>query len=241
MPIGSLSWVDIPEAHLAFSEAGDGTPLVCVHGWPFHKAKWAKVAERMKGTCRVPMPGLVDARATDCHPDARFDMNAQSSTLLAFADDLGLERFALMKYDRGGVFHDTARLDETFERRFVRSRMDDLGVLRGQLRYLRGVDWAVVDGLAEVRPRIAAPTLFLWGREHRIVPVEEGRKLPASFGRPAQFEEILSSCLLPYHERPEPFAARPLAFLEAPDRTPRKPPPTRTSRAVTRSGARRSD
>jgi haloalkane dehalogenase len=127
-------------------------------------------------------------------------------------------RFRAVRHSRitwGHVFHDPSHFDDDFMRRFVQPLAKDPQLLRGQLRYLRGVDWGVVDGLADVQARITAPTLFLWGREDRIFPVAEGRTLPASFRAPVTFEEDPASAFLPREEQPALFAARALAFLRA--------------------------
>ncbi len=225
------------------------------------------------------MPDLVGAGATVCRPHARYDMPAQDVTLLAFADTLGLDRFALLAHDTGAtiarllaaqapervsarvltntevpghrppriptyrwaaglpgaaaafrfalrfrafrtsrvtwgdVFHDPAHVDVNFETRFIDPLVDDPRLLQGQMRDPRGVDWGVVDDLATVQARITAPTLFLWGREDRIFPLSEGRRLPASFGGSVEFEEIPLARFLPHEEQPDAVATRALAFL----------------------------
>jgi pimeloyl-ACP methyl ester carboxylesterase len=61
-------------------------------------------------------------------------------------------------------------------------------------------------------PRIAVPTLVLWGESDRIVAPDYGRAYAAAIPG-ARFELIAGAGHHPALERPETFAARVLAFL----------------------------
>ncbi|MBS2019056.1 MAG: alpha/beta hydrolase [Deltaproteobacteria bacterium] len=72
-------------------------------------------------------------------------------------------------------------------------------------------------------PRVTAETLVLWGRDDRIAPVEQGRKLARELR--ARFE-VLECGRCPPDEDPPGFAAVIHAFLEKagpPSRTPAPP------------------
>jgi pimeloyl-ACP methyl ester carboxylesterase len=67
-------------------------------------------------------------------------------------------------------------------------------------------------------PRVAAPSLVVWGRRDALAPVEHGRKLSRELPR-ARFE-VLECGRSPAEELPEPFAKTVLAFLESPHASP---------------------
>ena len=49
--------------------------------------------------------------------------------------------------------------------------------LDGMLRYLRGIDWAVVDGLAALHTRLAMPVQLIWGADDPTFPVALARQM----------------------------------------------------------------
>lgn len=62
-------------------------------------------------------------------------------------------------------------------------------------------------------PEIAVPTLLLWGRQDRVVPLHVGRRLAAAL--PQASLEILDRCgHLPHEEHPADTLQRVLAFLD---------------------------
>ncbi len=62
-------------------------------------------------------------------------------------------------------------------------------------------------------PRVTAPTLVAWGRNHRAYSVEQGRRLARELGG-ARFE-VFDCGDSPAEERPEAFASIATAFLRA--------------------------
>jgi pimeloyl-ACP methyl ester carboxylesterase len=85
----------------------------------------------------------------------------------------------------------------------------------GMLRYLRGIEWDVVDRLRDDHARIAAPVLFLWGEDDRTFPVALGEKMAAQLGGPTRFERIPGASLMPHEERPDAVLRHCTPFLEA--------------------------
>lgn len=83
--------------------------------------------------------------------------------------------------------------------------------------------------LVALLPRVDAPTLVVWGRFDRALPVTHGRRLAREL-RHARFE-VLECGGSPPEEAPEAFADVVGAFLAAPPAKPRAPssPPPRKS------------
>lgn len=67
---------------LAWTEAGEGLPLVLVHGLPFHRGMWAPQMPVLGRKCRVFAPDLPGF--------GESDLSSSAPSLDAWADDLAL-------------------------------------------------------------------------------------------------------------------------------------------------------
>jgi pimeloyl-ACP methyl ester carboxylesterase len=105
----------------------------------------------------------------------------------------------------GGCFHDEALLDEGFVGRYLQPLIDDPRRVQGSIRYLRGLDWALVDGLADVHRMIRARVRFVYGGEDPTFPVAEARRCLGQF-RDAHLTTIDRARLLVQEERPDEVA-----------------------------------
>ena len=63
-----------------------------------------------------------------------------------------------------------------------------------------------------IESRIGAPTLVLWGREDRMIPVEEGRRLASRIAN-SRFAVVPDAGHLPQREQPERFSEEVRRFL----------------------------
>jgi pimeloyl-ACP methyl ester carboxylesterase len=84
----------------------------------------------------------------------------------------------------------------------------------GMLRYLRGIEWDVVDRMRQDHARITSPVLFLWGEDDHTFPVALGERMAAQLGGPTRFERIAQASLMPHEERPEVVLRHLAPFLE---------------------------
>jgi pimeloyl-ACP methyl ester carboxylesterase len=83
------------------AEAGEGPPLVLLHGWPQHWWCWRRVVAPLAERHRVIAPDLRGHGWTDAPPRG-YEKEALASDVLALLDALGLERVRLIGHDWGG-------------------------------------------------------------------------------------------------------------------------------------------
>jgi len=106
------------DIHLA--EAGDGPPLVLLHGWPQHWWAWRDLIPPLAERFRVLAPDLRGHGWTSA-PPGDYAKATFASDLIALLDAEGLDRVTLVAHDWGGYAAFLAALDhpERFERMVV--------------------------------------------------------------------------------------------------------------------------
>jgi len=96
----------IGETDLYVVTAGEGPPLLLLHGYPQTHLAWMLVAERLadRFTVIVPdLPGYGRSRGPEPDPDhVAYSKRAMAETLRVFMAGLGHESFFLAGHDRGG-------------------------------------------------------------------------------------------------------------------------------------------
>ncbi len=83
------------------AEAGEGLPLVLLHGWPQHWWMWRFVMPPLAERFRLIVPDLRGLGWSDA-PDGPYDKLTLAEDVLAILDELGVGRFRLMGHDWGG-------------------------------------------------------------------------------------------------------------------------------------------
>lgn len=126
---------------------------------------------------------------------------------------LGSAAFRRSGMGFGGCFVDRELIDGEFRRHFVEPLLRDPRRLDGVQRYLRGIDWALVDGFAERHARIRQPVLFVWGEDDPTFPVALGREMSRQLPRCEGFVSVTGARLLVHEERPEEVGRAAVAFL----------------------------
>ncbi|WP_329052812.1 alpha/beta hydrolase [Amycolatopsis sp. NBC_01488] len=84
-----------------YLRAGDGPPLVLLHGWPQTSHCWHQVLEPLAETHTVIAPDLRGYGRTD-KPRTGFDKRTMAADVAALTEHLGFERTAVAGHDRGG-------------------------------------------------------------------------------------------------------------------------------------------
>src|SRR5262245_16933312 len=95
----------IGEASYFFSQAGSGSPVLLLHGFPETHACWHKVAPRLTDTHLVIAPDLRGYGASEAPPGGPrgegYTKREMAEDLVELMAGLGHRRFAVVGHDRG--------------------------------------------------------------------------------------------------------------------------------------------
>ncbi len=98
--------LDTPEGSIFYRIAGDGPPLVLLHGYPQTSAMWHAVAPILARTYQVICPDLRGyGRSLKPQTDAThspYSKRAMAGDVLEVMNALGHDRFLIGAHDRGG-------------------------------------------------------------------------------------------------------------------------------------------
>src|SRR5215207_8029778 len=98
--------VSVLDSTMHYEEAGDGDPIVLLHGNPTSSFLWRKVIPGVAGEGRVLAPNLIGMGRSG-KPDIGYRFVEHARYLDAWFDALALERVTLVGHDWGGAlgFH----------------------------------------------------------------------------------------------------------------------------------------
>lgn len=97
-------FVDVSGLRLHCLQAGRGTPLVLLHGWPEWSHAWRPVMSWLADRFAVTAPdfrGFGESAKTSLAPSTDATPEQLAADTLALADALGLQRFGLVAHDVG--------------------------------------------------------------------------------------------------------------------------------------------
>jgi pimeloyl-ACP methyl ester carboxylesterase len=94
-------YVEVGGLRVHVAEAGEGQPLVLLHGWPQHWWCWRHVVPLLSGRFRLVMPDLRGHGWTDA-PRGGYDKEQLAADLLGTLDALELPQVGLVGHDWGG-------------------------------------------------------------------------------------------------------------------------------------------
>lgn len=103
-------FVDANGLRLHGLQAGHGTPLVLLHGWPEWSHAWRPVMTRLADRFAMTAPdfrGFGDSAKTSLAPSNDATPEQLAADTLALADALGLQRFGLVAHDVGSFVAQT--------------------------------------------------------------------------------------------------------------------------------------
>jgi pimeloyl-ACP methyl ester carboxylesterase len=109
--------VQVRGSRFHVAEAGEGEPLVLLHGWPQHWWAWRRVVPLLAPHARLIMPDLRGFGWSDAPPDG-YDKQSMADDVLVVLDRLGLQRVRIVGHDWGGwiAFLACMTAPERFER-----------------------------------------------------------------------------------------------------------------------------
>jgi pimeloyl-ACP methyl ester carboxylesterase len=92
---------DAGRLRVHYAEAGDGPPLLLLHGWPQHFWCWRRVVPELAADFRLICPDLRGFGWSDA-PGRGYDKDTFAADALALLDTLGLDRVGVIGHDWGG-------------------------------------------------------------------------------------------------------------------------------------------
>ena len=94
-------YVSVNGTRLHVAEAGEGPPVLLLHGWPQHWWVWRKVIPALASERRLICPDLRGFGWSDA-PTGRYEIQELADDILALLDELELEQVDLIGHDWGG-------------------------------------------------------------------------------------------------------------------------------------------
>jgi pimeloyl-ACP methyl ester carboxylesterase len=97
----SHHFVDVGGLRMHYAEAGEGDPLVMLHGWPQHWYQWRHQIPELAKHYRVICPDLRGFGWSDA-PRSGYDKETLAADIVKLLDVLELDRVKLIGHDWGG-------------------------------------------------------------------------------------------------------------------------------------------
>jgi pimeloyl-ACP methyl ester carboxylesterase len=95
-------FVDLPGLRVHVAEAGQGEPVLLLHGFAQHWWEWRKVIPGLAGRYRVICPDLRGAGWTGAPPSG-YTRDQMLADIVALLDALNVDRFHLICHDMGAL------------------------------------------------------------------------------------------------------------------------------------------
>lgn len=236
--------LQVDEAFISYEVAGEGRPLVLVHGLGASGRWWARNVRELRRHFTVY---VIDLIGFGWSGGQSFALEKASSYLAKWMDALRIPRASFVGHSMGGyIVADLAsdhpeRVDRVvlvdsaglpFARGYRRHVLNLLRALRyvsprfvpvslfdtlraGPHTIWRGVRQVLASDLTEKLERVQAPTLVVWGAGDTLIPVETGERLSGHL-RNGRFVRMERTGHNPMWERPEAFNRLVLEFLAVP-------------------------
>jgi pimeloyl-ACP methyl ester carboxylesterase len=96
--------IDLPTGRIRYREAGEGKPVVFVHGYLVDGRLWDGVVDRLSDRCRCLAPDWpIGAQQIAMKPDADLTPYGIAATIASFLEALDLEDVTIVGNDSGGA------------------------------------------------------------------------------------------------------------------------------------------
>ncbi|NHN49313.1 alpha/beta hydrolase [Halostella sp. JP-L12] len=94
--------VDDHDLSLTYRDAGEGAPILFLHGIPTWSFLWRQIAPPLAGEYRTIVPDLVGYGNSDRRDTFDRSIRAQEQAIADLVDQLGLDEFHVVGHDIGG-------------------------------------------------------------------------------------------------------------------------------------------
>lgn len=84
----------------------------------------------------------------------------------------------------------------------------------GAFKYLKGIDWKVVDSFRESHKKIMAKTLLIWGENDKTLPIKYAEKMTNQFNKDCKLIKVHGASLLPHEEKSKEVGNLIIEFLQ---------------------------
>ncbi len=96
--------IDLPAGRIRYREAGEGKPVVFIHGFLVDSRLWDGVVDRLSDRCRCIAPDWpIGAQQIAMKPDADLSPYGIAAIVDSFLEALGLEDVTIVGNDSGGA------------------------------------------------------------------------------------------------------------------------------------------
>lgn len=98
-----MQTISLPDTQLTVDVRGSGTPLLLVHGFPFHHGMWQSQLENLSRVCQVIAPDLRGFGSSEVPPpDSTLSMERFADDLAALLDHLVVDEVVYCGLSMGG-------------------------------------------------------------------------------------------------------------------------------------------
>lgn len=120
-----------------------------------------------------------------------------------FRKKLAQKRFVKSSMGFKQAYTDRAMLDDEnnlgpYLQPLIKSRKK----VKGALKFLRGIDWEIIDAFEQTHSKIKASVLLIWGENDKTFPIKLGLEMVNQFSSTCEFKAIKNASLLPHEEQP---------------------------------------
>lgn len=88
---------------------------------------------------------------------------------------------------------------------------------KGAFKFLKGIDWTIIDEFENTHSLIEANVLLLWGENDKTFPVKLAKKMADQFKSVMKFVSIQDASLLPHEEKPNDVIKEIITFVNEND------------------------
>ena len=102
--IGASKFVKVGDYNIHYIEAGQGEPMIMIHGWLCWGAYWKKVIPHLSNRYHVYAPDLLGHGISDkpLGKEVSYGTEAQAERIIAFMNALGIRKACLVGHSMGG-------------------------------------------------------------------------------------------------------------------------------------------